>query len=175
MFRWHIDNKENKTQSKLTVIIFLSNTISPMQILARKGISYKEQGTAIAFLSCSYHKSIYFAGKITKLCFFLKDINIIIAPRPRVRYTRNKRIRKQNGSALHISQWNLYKSFTHQESSTLKQVDGLNYVAPINYHESGDEVEVTIGEDSESKISQLNEEEKQSEGDKKRRRDVYRI
>ena len=83
-----------------------------------------------------------------KLCFFLKDTEIANALGPRVRCTRNNQIRKQNG-VLHRPQWNLHKTFTHQKSSELKQVDGLNYVAPINYQKLGNEAESIIGEDSE--------------------------
>ena len=87
-------SKEKKDNAKLSVIILLSKTDSSMQILTKKIIRYKRQGAATVFLSCIYHK-LHFARENTiKLCFFLKDSNIIIAPSNEIRVTRNKRVRK---------------------------------------------------------------------------------
>ena len=66
MFEWNIDKEEKKTQTKLTVIILLSNTIPLMQILTKRDIGYEGQRIAIAFMSYLYQKSIYFAEEIMK-------------------------------------------------------------------------------------------------------------
>ena len=61
--------------------------------------------------------------------------------------------------------WNLYREFTEEESVELIMEDELYYVAPMNYQELGNEVEVKFDKDLEADSSRSSEYENQSEQD----------
>ena len=69
LFRWHKDNEDRKKNAKLSVIILLLSTKSSMQIMNKEKCSYKRQGTAIAFPSGLFHRSVQADEHTMKLFF----------------------------------------------------------------------------------------------------------
>ena len=110
-----------------------------------------------------------------KLYFFLKDTDTIISPGPGGRVTHNKRIWKQSDSVLNTLEWNLHREFTEEESVELIKENELYYVAPLDYQESGNEVEVKFDKDLESDSSRTSKDESQSEEEEEEINDNHSV